>query len=190
LPRVGRAAEEEKGAPSSPRRKSSAAPFAEKVEHNTLSSSLPDVEERASGAPKKWWEASAQGLINKFKVEEATDSIQKLRRQMTNEEAAFDAEIDEIVIAGKRALLKLRMQRAVEMEGYQKHLVKKIKKQIKNALQIRRAREIARGITREQSRRMKRRRRLELQMKYESAFGRESGMPKSRKWRRRMGRIV
>merc|ERR550525_1780227 len=125
-----------------------------------------------------------------MKIEESTDTIERLRRQMTAEESAFDQEIDDVVIAGKRALLRLRMQKAVETPGMKRHLFKVIRKQIARALTLRREREIARGITSEQSRRMRRRRRLELKMKYEDRYGGEMSMPKSRKWKRRMGRIV
>eukprot|EP00448_Togula_jolla_P003758 CAMPEP_0170619910 /NCGR_PEP_ID=MMETSP0224-20130122/27770_1 /TAXON_ID=285029 /ORGANISM="Togula jolla, Strain CCCM 725" /LENGTH=161 /DNA_ID=CAMNT_0010946035 /DNA_START=169 /DNA_END=654 /DNA_ORIENTATION=- len=138
----------------------------------------------------KWWEETSEGVMGKFQVEESGDSIERLRRQMTYEEAAFDQEIEDVVIAGKRALLRLRMQRAVETPGYKHYLVKRIRKQIARALGLRRAREIARGITSEQSRRMKRRRKLELKMQYEEAYGSEPSYPKSRKWKRRMGRIV
>ncbi|CAJ1420251.1 unnamed protein product [Effrenium voratum] len=55
---------------------------------------------------------------------------------------------------------------------------------------MKRQREIARGITQEQSRRMRRRKRLELKVKYEEAYGKERPGPKSRRWMRRMGRIV
>mmetsp|Transcript_70663 Transcript_70663/g.165510 ORF Transcript_70663/g.165510 Transcript_70663/m.165510 type:complete len:110 (+) Transcript_70663:715-1044(+) len=109
---------------------------------------------------------------------------------MTLEEQAFDQEIEDVIIAGKRALLKLRMQRAVEMPGMKTHMFKKIRKQIARAMTLRRQREIARGITREQSRRMRRRRRLELKVKYEEAYGGERPGPKSNRWLRRMGRIV
>ncbi|CAK9100984.1 unnamed protein product [Durusdinium trenchii] len=86
--------------------------------------------------------------------------------------------------------LRLRMQRAVEMPGMKTHMFKKIRRQIARALTMRRQREIARGITQEQSRRMRRRRRLELKVKYEDAYGGERKGPKSRRWLRRMGRIV
>jgi len=109
---------------------------------------------------------------------------------MTAEEAAFDQEIEDVVVSGKRALLRLRMQKAVETPGMKSHLFKLIRKQIARALTLRREREIARGITQEQSRRMRRRRRLELRMQYEDAYGSYHHMPKSRKWKRRMGKIV
>jgi len=143
-----------------------------------------------AGSSEKWWEATAQGLIGKLQVEQSSDSIERLRRQMTYEEAAFDQEIEDVVVAGKRALLRLRMQKAVETPGMKTHLFKAIRKQIARALTLRRSREIARGITGEQSRRMRRRRRLELKMKYEEAYGGEAAMPKSAKWKRRMGRII
>lgn len=138
----------------------------------------------------RWWRESEQKLLGRLSVEESTDSIEKLRRQMTAEESAFDREIEDVVIAGKRALLRLRMQKAVETPGMKTHLFKVIRKQIARALTLRREREIARGITREQSRRMRRRRRLELKMQYEDAYGAEPNYPKSRKWKRRMGRLV
>merc|ERR1712107_297597 len=117
------------------------------------------------------WEETAQGLMAKLKVQEqTTDHIVKLRRQMSYEEAAFDQEIEDVVVAGKRALLRLRMQKAVETPGMKTHLFRKIRKQIARALTLRREREIARGITAEQSRRMRRRRRLQLKMKYEEAY--------------------
>merc|ERR1719336_25631 len=120
----------------------------------------------------------------KVKVEQATDSVEKMRQQMTAEEAAFDRELEDVILAGKRALLRLRMQRAVETPGMKTHLFKKIRKQIARALTLRREREIARGITSEQSRRMRRRRRLELKIQYENAYGGEPNYPKSRKWKR------
>ncbi|CAE8617425.1 unnamed protein product [Polarella glacialis] len=139
---------------------------------------------------KPWWQDSKESLSSKLKVEASTDSIQRLRRQLTLEEAAFDQEIEDVVLSGKRALLRLRMQRAVETPGMKTHLFKKIRKQIARALTLRRQREIAMGITREQSRRMRRRKRIELKMQYEEAYGSEAHMPKSRRWLRRMGRIV
>jgi len=128
--------------------------------------------------------------VGRLQVEESTDSLERLRRQMTAEESAFDQEIEDVVVAGKRALLRLRMQKAVETPGMKTHLFKVIRKQIARALTLRREREIARGITSEQSRRMRRRRRLELKMQYEDAYGSEPSYPKSRKWKRRMGRLV
>eukprot|EP00929_Paragymnodinium_shiwhaense_P119397 TRINITY_DN91295_c0_g1_i1.p1 TRINITY_DN91295_c0_g1~~TRINITY_DN91295_c0_g1_i1.p1 ORF type:complete len:243 (-),score=63.11 TRINITY_DN91295_c0_g1_i1:103-831(-) len=147
-------------------------------------------ESEAAGREKPWWEAEAGKVRSRLENVDTTDAIEKLRRQLTTEEQAFDMEIEEVVLSGKRALLKLRMQKAVEMPGMKTHLFKRIRRQIARALTLRREREIARGITREQSRRMRRRRRLELKMQYEDAYGREHNMPKSRKWLRRMGRIV
>lgn len=137
-----------------------------------------------------WWEDTAKGLIGQLQREESTDAIEKLRKQMSLEEQLFDQEIEDVVIAGKRALLRLRMQRAVEMPNYNWRLFKQIRKQIARALTLRRQREIARGITKEQSRRMRRRRKLELKMQYEDAYGSEHRQPRSRKWKRRMGRIL
>ncbi|CAK9030309.1 Hypothetical protein SCF082_LOCUS19168 [Durusdinium trenchii] len=145
---------------------------------------------------ERWWNEDSASLAEKLQVEETTDALTKLRRKMSLEEQAFDQEIEDVVIAGKRALLKtgskklLRMQRAVEMPGMKTHMFKKIRRQIARALTMRRQREIARGITQEQSRRMRRRRRLELKVKYEDAYGGERKGPKSRRWLRRMGRIV
>lgn len=150
-----------------------------------------DIPGDAGEADRAWWnDPSTASLVEKLQVEETTDALTKLRRQMTLEEQAFDQEIEDVVIAGKRALLKLRMQRAVEMPGMKTHMFKKIRKQIARALSLRRQREIARGITQEQSRRMRRRKRLELKVKYEDAYGGERKGPKSRRWLRRMGRIV
>lgn len=146
--------------------------------------------EAPAGEGAKWWESTAQGLIGKLQVVESTDAIQRLRKQMTVEEAAFDQEIEDVVIAGKRALLRLRMQKAVETPGMNTKLFSQIRKHIARALTLRREREIARGITKEQSRRMRRRRRLELKIKYEEAYGSEPHYPKSKKWQRRMGRII
>lgn len=143
-----------------------------------------------STGTSKWWETTSKGLIGKLQTEESTDAIEKLRKQLTYEEAAFEQEIDDIVIAGKKALLRLRMQKAVEMPGMNWRLFKQIRRQIARALTLRREREIARGISKEQSRRMKRRRKLELKIQYEDAYGGEDRRPKSRKWLRRMGRIV
>uniref|UniRef100_A0A7S1MJ15 Large ribosomal subunit protein uL29c n=1 Tax=Alexandrium catenella TaxID=2925 RepID=A0A7S1MJ15_ALECA len=137
-----------------------------------------------------WWQEDQKKFLGRMQVEESTDSIERLRRQMTAEESAFDQEIEDVVIAGKRALLRLRMQKAVETPGMKNHLFKAIRKQIARALTLRREREIARGITREQSRRMRRRKRLELKVQYEDAWGSEHTIPKSAKWKRRMGRII
>eukprot|EP00931_Biecheleriopsis_adriatica_P107643 TRINITY_DN81965_c0_g1_i1.p1 TRINITY_DN81965_c0_g1~~TRINITY_DN81965_c0_g1_i1.p1 ORF type:complete len:204 (+),score=42.10 TRINITY_DN81965_c0_g1_i1:67-678(+) len=139
---------------------------------------------------ERWWETPEENIQNRLQVEEATDAIARLRRQMSLEEQAFDQEIEDVVVAGKRALLRLRMQKAVEMPGMKTHLFKKIRKQIARALTLRRQREIARGITSEQSRRMKRRKKLELKVAYEDAYGREAPGPKSKRWLRRMGKII
>lgn len=128
--------------------------------------------------------------MGKLQVEESTDAIERLRKQMTAEEAAFEREIEDVVIAGKRALLRLRMQKAYEMPGLKTHLFKKVRRTIAKALDLRRKREIARGITREQSRRMRKRRKLELKSQYEEAYGSYHDHPKSRRWQRRMGLIV
>eukprot|EP00930_Biecheleria_cincta_P062720 TRINITY_DN48166_c0_g1_i1.p1 TRINITY_DN48166_c0_g1~~TRINITY_DN48166_c0_g1_i1.p1 ORF type:complete len:260 (+),score=29.22 TRINITY_DN48166_c0_g1_i1:58-837(+) len=142
---------------------------------------------------KPWWEDAAsanQNLAKKLAVERVTDPVERLRMQMSLEEQAFDREIEDVIIAGKRALLKLRMQKAVQMVGLKTHLFKKIKRQIARALTLRREREIARGITREQSCRMKRRRKLEVKIQYEEAYGSYHKLPKSNRWLRRMGKIV
>merc|ERR1712130_92969 len=97
----------------------------------------------------------------------------------------------EIVIAGKRALLRCRMQRAYNMPGYDESLYGKFKKQVARALHLKRMREIARGITKEQSRRLKRRQGLEMKMSYEEAYGapRPHEAKASQKWKGRMGLI-
>merc|ERR1719277_176199 len=95
--------------------------------------------------------------MTKLKVEQSTDFVEKMRAQMTAEEAAFDRELEDVILAGKRALLRLRMQKAVETPGMKTHLFKRIRRQIARAMTLRRQREIARGITKSQSRRMKRR---------------------------------
>merc|ERR1712037_838788 len=136
------------------------------------------------------WEGQSRALEGELKVREGMDHIETLRQQVTREEEEFDQELENIILAGKRALLRMRMQVAAEMPGVKYHLFRQIKRQIKRCLALRRDREIARGITREQSRRMRRRRRLELQIQYETAYGAEQPKPKSRKWLRHMGRIV
>ncbi|CAE7876417.1 unnamed protein product [Symbiodinium microadriaticum] len=101
---------------------------------------LSDFEDGSSAAvdSSAWWnDPDTASLVDKLQVEETTDALQKLRRQMTLEEQAFDQEIEDVIIAGKRALLKLRMQRAVEMPGMKTHMFKKIRKQIARAMTLR-----------------------------------------------------
>eukprot|EP00913_Durusdinium_trenchii_P028661 g26878.t1 len=150
--------------PSLPKRWNSTSRLYRRAEPEGQASDIPG--DAGAETDRAWWnDPSTASLVEKLQVEETTDALTKLRRQMTLEEQAFDQEIEDVVIAGKRALLKLRMQRAVEMPGMKTHMFKKIRKQIARALSLRRQREIARGITQEQSRRMRRRKRLELKVK-------------------------
>mmetsp|Transcript_40700 Transcript_40700/g.70431 ORF Transcript_40700/g.70431 Transcript_40700/m.70431 type:complete len:140 (-) Transcript_40700:41-460(-) len=107
--------------------------------------------------------------------------IQRLRTQMTDEEKVFEREIEDIIIACQRALLKIRMQLAAEMPGVKRHLVKQFEQQIEKAEKLRDWRQMARGLTKEQIARIKRRKELELKMSYEEVYGRE------RLYRKRIG---
>ncbi|CAK0792527.1 unnamed protein product [Prorocentrum cordatum] len=146
-----------------------------------------DVTEKAE---VQWWEGQSRTLEQDLQARETFEHIEVLRTSMTEEDLKFDQEIENVIISGKRALLRLRMQVAAEMPGIQRHLFRKIKKTIARAMTLRRQREIARGVTKEQSRRMRRRKRLEVKMQYEIAYGREDQRSKSRRWLRHMGRIV
>lgn len=150
-------------------------------------------ERKALESAPQWWEEASKTMVDSVQATYTGDNLARLRKQMTVEQAAFDEEINDIVIRGKRALLRLRMMKAYRSPLWRPEIEKQITKQIRRAEQLRRKREIARGITVMQSKRIQRRRNLELKVKYEDAYGIPMGTymrGKHNRWKRRWGLMV
>lgn len=150
-------------------------------------------ERKALESAPEWWEEASKTMVDSVQATYTGDNLARLRKQMTVEQAAFDEEINDIVIRGKRALLRLRMMKAYRSPLWRPEIYKQIKVQIRRAEQLRRKREIARGITKMQSKRIQRRRNLELKVQYEDAYGRSMKSimyRKSNRWKRRWGLMV
>jgi hypothetical protein len=141
-----------------------------------------------------WWEKEAQELTEAgaLKMRSPIAWVDKVHDSMSEEEREFEKEINDIIIAGKRGLLRLRMQQAADIPGRKGYALQtKIKKTIRDAERLLDHHQRARGMTQEQRRRLKLRRSLALEVEYESAYGvGKFWTKKSRSWKRRWGKIV